>query len=162
MRTVLQLGPGLKQILVAQGLADEVVRHPQLEGYADALVALSHELGHPTVWPVGSSAEQLAGAANLLSCGGVRVLASDCDLEGERVLVLTVTALTPLPLLVAAGRAKLLGAVEIYGCGVQVAGLDQAAGDILLGYFPLLATPAAARQRRRVQRVLTASIPAAR
>lgn len=137
MQDAPRAGQGLLRVLGAQRVGSELVRFPDLERLACALVTLSRDLGDPIVWPTGSDAEQLAGAATLLSRGEVRVLSSSDDLIGERVLVMTVAALTALPLLIAADRAKLRGAAEVYGCGVRVDDLEAVAENGLIGYFRL-------------------------
>jgi hypothetical protein len=84
--------------------------YPELSTYASSLVMLSEELGSPVVWPVGDAAERLAGAAVLASEGELRVRGWVDDMRGERVLLITVAAVTPLGLVEAAKEARTIGA----------------------------------------------------
>lgn len=117
------LGPALCEVLAAQREDDEAVGYGQLERHAMALSELSSKLGDPIVWPVGPAAERIAGAATILGGGNLRVRGGTTDLTAQRVLILAVAAVTPLPLLQAAGRARALGAAEVLGCGVRIQGI---------------------------------------
>jgi len=81
-------------------------------------------MGSPLVWPVGEAAERLTGAAVLASEGEVRARGWADDVGGERVLLATVAAVTPLSLVEAAHHARAMGAVEVHAWGVEVAGLE--------------------------------------
>ena len=60
------------------------------------------------------------------------------DITAKRVLLVTVAAVTPLPLLAAAQHARSLGAAEVYSCGVRVQGLrPDEVPEILNAYIPL-------------------------
>lgn len=134
----LDVGPALEEIRAAQREDDEAAQHPQLKSYATALAKMCRDLGDPVVWPVGPPAERLAGAAVILSGGEVFARGWTTDITGKRVLLVTVTAVTPLPLLAAAERARRLGATEIYSCGVRVEGLrSDELPETLDAYIPL-------------------------
>jgi hypothetical protein len=89
-----------------------------------SLAALCEDMGSPLVWPVGEAAERLAGAAVLASEGDTRVRGWTDDVRGERVLLATVAAVSPLGLIAAAEHARAMGAAEVHACGIEVAGLD--------------------------------------
>lgn len=119
----------LLDALLATQRADEALsNHDRLISHADALIALSATLDHPVVWGVGVAAERLIGAAIVRSAGGVRAHKWCSDVEGERVLLVTGHAVTPLALVDAAHHAKRLGATEVHACGVNVEGLAPVAG----------------------------------
>jgi hypothetical protein len=134
----LDVGPALDELRAAQREDDEAAQHPQLESYGNALAKICHDLGYPTVWPVGPAAERLAGAAMILSQGKVHARGWNTDMTAKRVLLVTVTAVTPLPLLTAAHHARSLGAAEVYSCGVRVQGFrPDEVPEILNAYIPL-------------------------
>jgi hypothetical protein len=137
---ILDVGPALEEIRAAQREDDEAAQHPYLRRYAAALAAICRDLGNPLVWPVGSPAEQLAGAAVILSGGKVSVRGWTTDVTDKRVLLLTITAVTALPLLAAAEHARRLGAAQVYSCGVRVQGLRaDELPEILDAFLPLVA-----------------------
>jgi hypothetical protein len=134
----LDVGPALDEVRTAQREDDEAAQHPQLESYGNALAKMCHDLGYPTVWPVGPAAERLAGAAMILSRGKVHARGWNTEITAKRVLLVTVTAVTPLPLVAAAQHARSLGAAEVYSCGVRVHGLrPDEVPKILNAYIPL-------------------------
>jgi hypothetical protein len=138
MSGTLDVGPALDEVRAAQREDDEAAQHPQLEGYGTALARMCHDLEYPTVWPVGPAAERLAAAAVILSHGKVHARGWNTDMTAKRVLLVTVTAVTPLPLLAAAQHARSLGAAEVYSCGVHVQGFRRdEVPEILNGYIPL-------------------------
>jgi len=119
----LDVGPALDRLIHAQDADDDAVTFGRLREYSGRLAELCQRLEDPLVWPVGSSAERLTGAAVILSGGKMRTRGWTTPLANERVLLVTVAAVTPLGLLEAAERAKALGATEIFACGVRVEGL---------------------------------------
>ncbi len=137
MATVLEPGPGLAEVLATQSFDEQAVGYPQLERYAHALAKLCRELSYPLVWPVGPAAERLAGAAVIVSRGRIRPRGWTVSLRGERVLLVTVSSITPLPLFAAADQATLLGVAEVLACGVCVQGLEHALWPRPVAYFPL-------------------------
>jgi len=137
-RGTLNVGPALDRVIVAQREDDAAVSYPRLQTYSHMLTEVCERLEGPMVWPVGSSAERLAGAAVVLSGGRVKTRGWNTDLTGQRVLLLTVTAVTPLGLLEAAEHARALGATEVYACGVRVEGLQaNEVPEILEAFIPL-------------------------
>jgi hypothetical protein len=117
-------GPLLTNLISAHRTAERVTAYPELYSYASSLVALCEDMGSPVVWPVGDAAERLAGAAVLASEGEVRVRGWTDDVRGERVLLATVAAVTPLGLVEAAKQARAMGASEVHAFGIDVPGLD--------------------------------------
>ena len=113
-------GPVLTELLEAQREEDVALEHPAMAGYAAALAAVCEELGSPIVWPVGSAAERLAGAAVVQSQGAVRLRGWNDDLSGERVLLLAGVALGTLGLHAIAEQARRLGALDIVAAGIRI------------------------------------------
>lgn len=140
----LEIGSSLGELLAAQQDDDDALLYPSLQAYAGAVAELCQRLRSPMVWPVGPTAERLAGAAVVESCGGVRLRGWNDDLSGERVLLLAGAAVTPLGLYAAAEQARRLGVSEVMAAGIRVAGVE-ARGSID-HFFPL---EAASAQRRR-------------
>jgi phosphoribosylpyrophosphate synthetase len=137
-------GDGLRALLEAQGQDAAAVTFPALEVHAAALISLGRRWNNPIVWPVGSAAERIAGAAALLSSGELRLREWNRDVQGERVLIFTVVAVTPLALIAAAQQALNMGAASVEACGVHVehlsatglgplANLHALAGAVLAG-----------------------------
>jgi hypothetical protein len=137
------IGPALGELLEAQQEEDDALAYPHLIAYAAALSELCRQLRSPMVWPVGSAAERLAGAALVESRGGVRLRGWNDDLSGERVLLLAGAAVSPLGLYAGAEQARCFGAREVMATGIRVDGVD-ISGSID-AFFPL----EAARVRRR-------------
>jgi hypothetical protein len=133
----IDVGPGLAAVLAAQRLDEEAVDYPAIGGYAGALARLCSTIDDPCVWPVGAAAERLAGAALVFGCGRMRVRGWSSDLAGQRVLLVTVAATTPLPLFVAAEQALSLGAREVLACGVHVQGIEHSRLAPWVAYFEL-------------------------
>jgi hypothetical protein len=134
----LVIGPLLREVISAQRADEQALDYPRLRGYAAALARRCRELENPLVWPVGDAAERLAGAAILLSEGSVRVRGWSDVPRGERVLVLTVAAVTPVSLMEAARHARALGAAEIHACGVEVAGVESVGTDAAFDSYDVL------------------------
>lgn len=119
-RLTLKEGPLLEALLAAQRESESVVSYPEIERWAAALVDLSEELGEPLLFPVTAMAERLVGAAVAAGQGRLRVRSHCTTLEGESVLLLDLSAVTPLQILEAAQHARLLGAGEVKGCAVHL------------------------------------------
>jgi hypothetical protein len=116
----LHRGPLLKGLLAAQDASEAAVSYPAIVGWADALIALAAELGDPLLLPVSGPAERLVGAATVAARGSVRVRSRGGTLDGERVLLVDLAAVTPLQLLQAARHARLLGAADVAGCALSL------------------------------------------
>jgi hypothetical protein len=123
-------GPLLAALMQAQQADEEALAYPRLEALAVSLCDHCDELHSPLVWPVGAAAERLVGASVLTSEGSIRVRGWRDDLRGERVLLATVTAVTPLSLVEAAKHARAMGAIEVHVCGVSVSGLSAELSDV--------------------------------
>lgn len=114
-------GPLLAGLLEAQRRDEAAVQYPMIEQIAEALVGCARDRG-AIIWPVGSAAERIAGAAILLAEGELRVADWNRRLDGERVLVFAVSGTTPLSLAAAAAQVRSMGAVEVHACGIDVHG----------------------------------------
>jgi hypothetical protein len=126
MSDTVALGPLLEQVVDAQRANERVLSYPLIEHYARALADTSASLEHPVLWPVGDAAQRLVGATVLISAGRVRPHWWGIDLAGERVLLVAVTAATPLALGEAAERVRAFGAAQVHACGVSVEAIDEA------------------------------------
>jgi len=122
-------GPLLRALVRAQEADQAALTFPRIEEFAMALASRCNELDAPLVWPVGDSAERLAGAAVLATEGEVRVRGWTGFPPGERILLLAVAAVGPSSLIEAALLARRMGASEIHACGVDVVGMDAALVD---------------------------------
>ena len=107
------IGEKLAELLSAQQREETATRFPNLERHANRLHDLSQELGYPTVWPVGSPAERIVGAAMVLSRGSLQVKQSNSDVKGEHILLFAVAAVSPLCLQAAAEQAIEQGATRV-------------------------------------------------
>ena len=126
----MDIGDQLAALLWAQEAEAQAVRFPAIEAHAVALVALGQRLNDPVIWPVGAAAERIAGAATLMSSGSTRVREWNSEVRGERVLVFSVAALTPLALFAAAVCALSMGAESVEACGVHVDGVGTDLGPL--------------------------------
>jgi hypothetical protein len=118
------MGPLLEAVFEAQRYDEEATAYPAVAALGTALARVVEELGCPVVWPVGAPAERLVGAATVLSKGRVKTAGWTAPLLYQRILLLAVTSVSPLPLLLAAEQARHLGAMEVHACGVNVEGID--------------------------------------
>jgi hypothetical protein len=133
------IGPLLARVLLGQQHDEESTSYPFLASLSVVLIRVAEELSYPLIWPVGAAAERLAGAASVLSKGALRLVGWTEALRGKPVLLLTVTSVSPLPLLMAAEKARLLGAGHVHACGVWVQGIDSSvAMEGLDSYQPIL------------------------
>lgn len=134
----LDVGPALDELRAPQREDDEAAQYPQLESYSNALAKMCDDPGYPTLWPVGPAVERLAGEVVILSRGKVPTQGWNTDITSKRVLLVTVTAVTPLPLLAAAQHARSLGTAEVYSCAVRVQGVGcYEPPETLNAYIPL-------------------------
>jgi hypothetical protein len=125
------IGPALIELLEAQKWNDEVISWPHLEGYAKSLAELQQLDGQkPVVWPIDAAAERLAGAAALLGGRNFRIRGWGEVVEGERVLLVAVVLLSPLPLIWASRQARAQGASSISACGVHIGGMEKKREDL--------------------------------
>jgi hypothetical protein len=118
------IGPMLAEVLSAQRKDEVATHYPQIEAHCIAIAKACERLDAPLVWPVSPAAERLAGAAALFTHGDVRLRGWSDRIDGERVLLLAVAAVTPIALLAAAEHARAVGAAEVYACGVAIEGVD--------------------------------------
>jgi hypothetical protein len=118
------VGPLLKRVLDAQREEEAATQYPAIEALGRALERVVKEMDGPIVWPLGAAAERIAGAATLLSRGGVQTTGWTDGVADQRVLLLGVASVSPLPFIVAAEHARRLGASEVHACGLTVAGLE--------------------------------------
>jgi hypothetical protein len=145
-----EIGNGLAALLGAQDVEVAATQFPAIEAHAAALVTLGQRLGDPVIWPIGAAAERIAGAATLISAGGVRLREWNTTVRGQRVLIFVVVALTPLSLFAGARQALNMGAVAVDACGLRVDGLEGAGLGPLANLHVVsgdfLAAPTAARR----------------
>jgi hypothetical protein len=109
-------------MLQAQRANEAALSYPRIAELGSAVADLCERLGSPLVWSVGDAAERLLGAATVVSGGGVRPRLWTTAVTGERVLLLCVSAVGASSLIMAAGHARAMGAVEVHASGVDVAG----------------------------------------
>jgi hypothetical protein len=121
-------GPLLGRLVAAQRLEEAAVRYPQIESWADALIACAHQLPGCLIWPVGAPAERIAGVAVARSRGRIDVGLWNAAVDGRTVLLFAVAGVTPLSLLLAAGQLRGRGAGEVHACGVAINGVAEADG----------------------------------
>lgn len=121
-------GPLLRELVEAHEMDDAATSFPNIEVLADALGQLSERLGSPILWPVGNAAERLVGATILRGRGSVRVRGSATDLNDERVLLVTVSAVTALELTATADYARRFGASDVQACAVALSRQPESSG----------------------------------
>jgi hypothetical protein len=141
MTNALVAGPLLAELVDAQVAAERELAYPNVRVWAQQVVQLCERLGGPLVWPVDAPAERLAGAAEVVGGGRLRVRGWTHGCEGERVLLLSVTAVTPAGILAAAEHARRLGAREVYACGVHIGGTENPAVKEALDSYSELKFP---------------------
>ena len=123
-----EAGPLLTRLLKAQRLEEQLVGHAQIEAVADAVIRQAAELGDCLVWPVGAAAERVAGVATTRARGAIDVGAWNTPVQGRRLLLVAVAAVSPLGLEAAAEQLRIRGAVEVHACGVDVGDGERAVG----------------------------------
>jgi hypothetical protein len=126
--TLQKAGPLLSRLIAAQRLEEHAAQYPQIERWADALIAYAEQLPGCLIWPVGSSAERIVGAATVRCRGDIDVGLWNTPLDGRVVLVFAVAGVTPLSLTLAAEQLRRRGAAEVHGCGVMIDGTREATG----------------------------------
>src|SRR5262245_11451677 len=89
-------GPLLSRLIAAQRLEEEDVGYPQIEKWADALIARANQLHDCLIWPVGAPAERIAGVALARARGRIEVGLWNAPVEGRTVLAFAVAGVTPL------------------------------------------------------------------
>lgn len=119
-----EAGPLLGRLVEAQRLEEEVVGHEQIEAIADAVADQASRLCECLVWPVGAAAERVAGVLTARTRGAVAVGAWNTPVDGRRVLLFAVVALTPLTLENTAEQLRSRGAAEVHACAVHLDGPD--------------------------------------
>jgi hypothetical protein len=123
------------RLVDAQRLEEKVVGPQWIEPIADAVARRAAELGECIVWPVGVAAERVAGVVTARTRGAVAVGTWNMPVEGQRVLLFAVAAVTPLDVEAAADRLRRRGAVEVHACAVQIC--TTGAGEILESFTEL-------------------------
>jgi hypothetical protein len=119
-----EAGPLLARLVEAQRLEQEVVGYEQIEAIADAVAQQAAQLRNSLVWPVGLAAERVAGVVTARTRGAVAVGAWNTPVEGRRVLLFAVAALTPLALDTTAQQLRSRGAAEVHACAVYLDGVS--------------------------------------
>lgn len=119
-------GPLLTLLVAAQRVEEEAVRYPQIEAWADALVARANQLNGCLIWPVGAPAERIAGVATARAKGRIDVGLWNAPIDGRTVLLFAVAGVTPLSLTLVAQQLRRRGAGDIHACGIAIAGGDTA------------------------------------
>ncbi len=143
------LGPLLRGVLSAQRRNEDATSFPLIGEYAQRVVAICRECKDPLLWPVGSAAERLVGAAVMVSEGSIRVRGWSTDIPNEVVLLVGTSATTPLELLAAAAHARSLGATSVHACAIDVAGVEHVvAKGVFESYSSLRDTPPAQGRAR--------------
>lgn len=133
-------GPLLAQLVAAQRLEEAAVRYPQIETWADALIAHAHELPGSLIWPVGAPAERIAGVAVARSGGRIDVGLWNASVNGRTILLFAVAGATPLSLILTAQQLRRRGAREVHACGVAI--IRAAEADGIDSFRPMAGEPA--------------------
>lgn len=120
----LSTGPLLTELLDAQAADASAMRYPEISQWAESVVEACAALGDAVLWPVGSAAERLVGAAVLASRGHVRAWTGSELLAGETVALLALHLVGPIPVFEAARAARALGAERVVACVASVPHLD--------------------------------------
>jgi hypothetical protein len=131
-------GPLLSELLNAQSLEAQIVDFPQIEAAADAVMHRAVDLGDCLVWPVGAAAERVAGVVTARGRGAIDVGSWNTPVQGRRLLLVLIAAVSPLELNGAAEQLRLRGAAEIHACGIDVRDGDRAVG--IASYWPFNTT----------------------
>jgi hypothetical protein len=122
-----EAGPLLSGLLKAQRREEQLVQYPGIEQLAAELVAAVEAIEGCLLWPVGSAAERLAGAATLHSRGAVDVAASNTPVAGRQVVLVGLVAVSPIVFEAVGEVLRRRGATAVHACAVDVVGLDRAA-----------------------------------
>jgi len=121
-------GALLSQLVEAQRLEEEAVRYPQIESWADALVACAKRLPDCLIWPVGAPAERIAGVATARARGCIDVGLWNAPVDGRTILLFAVAGVTPLSLTLAAEQLRRRGGGDIHACGIAITGVATTEG----------------------------------
>lgn len=123
--TLQSAGPLLCRLLAAQDVEESVVGYPQLQIAANEVIRRSKEISDCIVWPIGGAAERVGAAVTLTARGAVEVGTWNTHIQGRRVLVIVVAAVSALSIEAAAAQLRRRGALEVHGWGVAVSGADR-------------------------------------
>ena len=115
------------------------MRYPQIEQWADALVACATQLPGCLVWPIGAPAERIAGLATARSHGHVEIGLWNAPVLGRTILLFAVAGVSPLSFSVTAEHVRRRGAANVHGCGIAIEG--EATAEGLNSFRPLDPTP---------------------
>jgi hypothetical protein len=118
----------LETLVAVQRLEEEAVCYPQIEEWADALVSYAREFGDCVIWPVGASAERIAGVATVRARGQVDVGRWNASVADRTILLFAVAAVSPLSLTLTAEQLRRRHAVDIHACGIAITGAATAEG----------------------------------
>src|SRR4051794_10198854 len=110
--TFLRPGPLLAGLLEVQELEVKLVRFEELGRVADAAIIHAERLKGCVIWPIGAAAERAAAAVTLRSCGRVEVGTWNMPVAGRRLLLLTLAAVSPIEIELAAEQLRNRGAAE--------------------------------------------------
>jgi hypothetical protein len=121
-------GPLLSQLVEAQRLEEEAVRYPQIESWADALVACAKQLPDCLIWPVGAPAERIAGVATARARGRIDVGLWNAPVDGRTILLFAVAGVTPLSLTLTAEHLRRRGGGDVHACGIAITGVAATEG----------------------------------
>lgn len=118
-----------------QRLEEKVVSHEKIGAVADAVIRCAATLDDCLVWPVGTAAERVAGVIAARGRGSTDVGTWNSPVQGRRVLLFGVAAISLLELESAAGQLRSRGAIEVHACGLEIS--DQARSNGLDSYQDL-------------------------
>jgi hypothetical protein len=121
-------GPLLTGLLEVQELEAKLVAFGELERVADAAIRRADEVKGCVVWPIGAAAERVAAAVTIRGQGRVEVGTWNMSVQGRRLLLLTLAAVSPIEIELAAEQLRRRGASEVHACGVRVTRGEQARG----------------------------------
>lgn len=115
-------GPLLRQLIALQRLEEEAVRYPQIQSWADSLIACADQFPGCVVWPVGIPAERIAGLATARAHGRVHVGLGNEQVDGRTILLFAVAGATALSLELTASQLRRRGAAEVHACAIALRG----------------------------------------
>src|SRR4051812_18941407 len=121
-------GPLLSRLVSAQRVEEDAVSYPQIDVWANALVAHAHRLPGCLIWPVGAPAERIAGLAVARARGRIEVGLWNEAVEARTVLLFAVAGVTPLSLMLVGEQLRRRGAAEVHACGVAITGAADSDG----------------------------------
>lgn len=115
-------GPLLEHLVAVQRLEEDAVLYPQIEEWADALLACASEFPGCLIWPVGAPAERIAGAATIRARGQVDIGLWNASVAGRTILLFGVAAVSPLSLALTAQQLRQRHAADVHACGIAISG----------------------------------------